>query len=120
MRFAWKYTAMLTLLLLGVMQVMAFVPAHASCEAACCEKPVSCCEVEEYSACEMSMTSCNVSMFIPLVSAPLIKVVSNVDLDMMRVETLANESLSSQTLNIVPELIQVDETSPPGNTPLLI
>ena len=120
MRAIYKHTAVLTLLLLAVMQVMPFVPAHGSCEAACCEKPVSCCEAEEYSGCDMAMTSCNIAMFIPMVSATLIKVDSNVQLDMMVAEPVANETLNSQKYLVSPEITLLDETAPPGNLPLLI
>jgi len=115
-----KYTALAVLLLIAVMQVMPFVPTHEICEEACCEKPVSCCESMDSDGCEMAMTSCNTSMFIPLLTAPLIKVESNIQLDMAALELAADEIIEDQQDVELIDLAAVDDLSPPAYTPLLI
>lgn len=107
-------------MLLAVMQVLPFIPTHDVCQASCCDKAVTCCETEEYSGCEMTMTSCNMSMFIPLVSAPLIKVDSNVQLDITLNQTVSNEMPSAEQQVVPPIVMAHAESSPQGNLPLLI
>ncbi len=107
-------------MLLAVMQVLPFIPTHDVCLASCCDQAVSCCDTEEYSGCEMAMTSCNMSMFIPLVSAPLIKVESNVQLDVALNQTVSTELSNMEQHVDVPIVMLHDETAPPGNLPLLI
>jgi len=115
-----KYTALVVLMLLAVMQVLPFIPTHDVCQASCCDTAVTCCEAEEYSGCEMAMTSCNMSMFIPLVSAPLIKVESNVQLDVALDQPVSNELSNVEQHVDAPIVMLHKETAPPGNLPLLI
>ena len=116
----WKYTAILTLLIIGVMQVLPFVPTHKSCEAACCQEAATYCETESSSSCEMSMTSCEVSIFIPLISAPLIKIESHVQFEIAATPAQANIVPDRQNRLDVPGSALIQEAPPPGYFPLLI
>ena len=120
MKKTWKYTALFTLILIGMMQAVPFLPTHSSCQAACCVEVASCCETEVDTGCDMSMTSCNVTLFIPLISAPLIKVESHVDLDIAAVPVLHSEMMPEQFRLISSNLDHVQEAPPPDQTPLLI
>ncbi len=72
------------------------------------------------SGCDMAMTSCSVIMFIPLISAPLIKVESNIQLDMAFAPELEIDVISTQQNLIVSESFALREATPPDQTPLLI
>ncbi|NQV15218.1 hypothetical protein HQ531_07150 [bacterium] len=120
MRAKWKYITVITLLLMGVMQVLPFAPAPEDCEAECCNKPVNCCQAEVKTGCDMVMTSCNVSMFMPLMSAPLVKVNSAVQLDISTFSTMiATETPSHKQVNLN-KLLTIQEAPPPQYLPLLI
>jgi len=116
----WKYTALLTLILIGMIQAVPFVPAHNDCQSACCVETVSCCETEVDTGCDMAMTSCNVSLFIPLISAPLIKVESNIQLDIDTAPQMHSELLPEQLQINSTNLDHFEEAPPPDHTPLLI
>jgi len=68
----------------------------------------------------MAMTSCNVTLFIPLLSAPLIKVESNIDLDIAAFPIVTGEVLAVQYRFSSTNLNLVQEAPPPDQTPLLI
>ncbi|MBT4034032.1 MAG: hypothetical protein HOB84_15245 [Candidatus Marinimicrobia bacterium] len=120
MKKTWEYTAIFTLILIGMMQAVPFLPTHTNCQAVCCVEAVSCCETQVETECDMAMTSCNVTLFVPLISAPLIKVDSNISLDIASAPVLHIE--------VLPEQFQVNSTNPdhfqvappPDHTPLLI
>ncbi len=116
----WKYTALLSLLLFGGVQVLPFIPTHSNCEAACCVTEVSCCDSEVKTGCDMAMTSCSVSLFMPLISAPLIKVDSNFQMDLDDCLPQVHEVLLSDQHIEVAQDISYSHGSPPSLTPLLI
>lgn len=120
MKAKWKYTALFTLLIIGAMQVLPFLPTHTSCEAACCVEAVTCCETGVSTGCEMAMTSCSVSLFVPLISAPLIKVESTVHLDIALAPYVSNEIIESQQHVDHVIFIDIAEAPPPDYLPLLI
>jgi len=68
----------------------------------------------------MAMTSCNVTLFIPLISAPLIKVESHIDLDIASAPVLHSEIILEQFWFNSSNLDQIQEALPPDQTPLLI
>ncbi len=68
----------------------------------------------------MAMTSCNVTLFIPLISAPLIKVESHIDLDIALDPPLHSETIQEQFRFISTNLDLFQEAPPPDQTPLLI
>jgi len=68
----------------------------------------------------MAMTSCNVTLFIPLISAPLIKVDSNIDLDIASAPQLHSEIILEQFRFTSTHLDHFLEAPPPDHTPLLI
>ncbi len=96
------------------------MPTHETCEEACCEKPVSCCESEDTTKCEMTLTSCNISLFIPLVSAPLIKVESNIQLDITLFSPVSDALIESQQSIDLKDFTAFDDHFPLGFFPLLI
>ena len=120
MKATWKKTAVLTLILIGIMQVLPFIPAHNNCQAACCVETVSCCEAEASTGCDMAMTSCSVSLFVPLISAPLLKVESNVQLDICLAPASHEQILKFQARADDSDIGIVLEAPPPDKTPLLI
>ncbi|MCF7826440.1 MAG: hypothetical protein K9M55_00825 [Candidatus Marinimicrobia bacterium] len=120
MKKTWKHTAIYTLILIGMMQVIPLVPTHHNCQAACCATVASCCDTEGETGCDMAMTSCNVTLFIPLISAPLIKVESNVHLDMTTTPRVSFDILPDQFQFSVDELLFQQKAPPPVHTPLLI
>lgn len=120
MKKTWKYTALFTLILIGMMQAVPFLPTHTNCQAACCVEAVSCCETQVDTGCDMAMTSCNVTLFIPLISAPLIKVESHIDLDIASAPVLHSEIILEQFWFNSSNLDQIQEALPPDQTPLLI
>ena len=68
----------------------------------------------------MSMTSCNVTLFIPLISAPLIKVDSQIDLDIALAPALHNEIMFENFRFNLTNLDHFQVAPPPDQTPLLI
>jgi len=68
----------------------------------------------------MAMTSCNVTLFVPLISAPLIKVESNISLDIASAPMLHMEVLPEQSQVSNTNLDHFQEAPPPDHTPLLI
>jgi len=117
MKKIWKYTAILTLILIGTMQAVSFIPVHESCQAACCVQTTSCCETEMKTGCDMAMTSCNVSLFIPLLSAPLIKVESVVHLDMAVAPSVNEELLWDKFQIDTASLIRIQKATPASPHP---
>ncbi|MBC8375844.1 MAG: hypothetical protein H8E26_07340 [FCB group bacterium] len=120
MKKTWKYTAIFTLVLIGMMQAVPFIPTHNNCQAVCCVETVSCCETQVDTGCDMAMTSCNVTLFVPLISAPLIKVESNISLDIASAPMLYMEVLPEQSQVNTTNLDHFQEAPPPDHTPLLI
>lgn len=120
MKKTWKHTAILTLLLIGIMQVIPFVPTHNNCQAACCAEAVSCCETQVDTGCDMAMTSCNTTVFVPLISAPLIKVESNVHMDIALNPVISGETFGSQEQVNLTSFVPISEAPPPLYLPLLI
>ena len=102
------------------MQVLPFVPTHNNCEAACCIEAVTCCKAEVNMNCAMAMTSCNISLFVPLISAPLIKVESIVQLDVALVSLVSNETINCEQHPESDVLSNISESPPPQYLPLLI
>ena len=66
------------------------------------------------------MTSCTVSLFMPLISAPLLKVESQVNLDMDLSSVVQDELIPETRQELSSVRGSVLEAPPPGNTPLLI
>lgn len=110
----------MTLILIGMMQAMPLVPAHMNCQEDCCATPVSCCEMEQNTGCDMAMTSCSVTLFVPLLSAPLIKVVQTVYDDITVFPPTSVGSSDAESTHHLVELAPILETHPPPYTPLLI
>lgn len=120
MKAKWKYITVLTLLLMCIMQVLPFVPGPEECESACCAKPVNCCETEVKTGCDMAMTSCSISMFMPLISAPLVKVNSVIQLDASTFSEQIDADISSQKHEKQDEYFALLHAPPPQYLPLLI
>ena len=114
MKTTWNNTAILTLILIGVMQVLPFVPSHSNCQDACCVEVDSCCDAPATDGCEMAMTSCSVSLFIPLISAPLIKIDSNIQLDMDLAPTVIEVLPLSQQRSVIANIDALREAPPPA------
>ncbi len=102
------------------MQAFPFIPTHDNCQAACCAEPVSCCDNEVETGCDMAMSSCNMTLFVPLISAPLIKVESNTSLDIAFAGPLQMEVLPERSLISTINVDHFQEAPPPDHTPLLI
>ena len=107
-------------MLIAVMQVFPFIPTHEVCEEVCCDKPVTCCESMDNDGCEMAMTSCNMSLFIPLVTAPLIKVESNIQLDISLSSPSPDEVSEDENEFELLDITTLADLPPPGYFPLLI
>ncbi|MCF7797691.1 MAG: hypothetical protein K9N11_10085 [Lentisphaeria bacterium] len=69
-----KLIAQFTILFMVMANATPFLTREAPCEESCCTT-VSCCEMggDAASQCEMEMTSCEAHVFIPLITAPLVK-----------------------------------------------
>ncbi len=81
---------------------------------------VSCCETETSMGCEMAMASCDIALFMPLISASLIKVESNIELEMAPTPILISEIPRDQNLSDSYSMSAFPEAHPPGYFPLLI
>lgn len=68
----------------------------------------------------MGMTSCNMSLFVPLISAPLLKVESNIQLDMVQIAPTTGDNLVYQQDYGFDDHVILTDLSPPGFFPLLI
>lgn len=110
----------MTLVLIGIMQAMPLVPAHMNCQEACCATPVSCCESEQGTGCDMAMTSCSVTLFVPLISAPLIKVDHTVDDDIAVSSATSGGSCHAENSHDLADVSALLEAHPPPYSPLLI
>lgn len=116
----WKITSIFVLLLVGMMQVLPFVPTHVDCKDACSVATQSCCEEGAATGCEVAMTSCSASLFLPLISAPLLKVESTVQLDAFVLTLLPEPAMLSQIMALPQGLDVILEAPPPTFLPLLI
>lgn len=69
-----QLTAQFTILFMVLANATPFLAREAPCEESCCTT-VSCCEMggDAANQCEMEMTACETHVFIPLLSAPLVK-----------------------------------------------
>jgi hypothetical protein len=120
MRSFWKRTTFLVLILLGVMQILPFVQNHNDCQDVCCQQVTSCCEEQASSGCEMAMTSCSVKLILPLVSAPLIKAETSVQLELDHLIPETDVRLFSLGTQIANSIFLILEAPPPSYSPLLI
>jgi len=116
----WKRTTLVVLLIMGVMQALPFMQSHTDCQDACCQQTVSCCEQEASSGCEMAMTSCSVKLILPLVSAPLIKAESNIQLEMERIAPEFEVRIVTREVCLHESIYLLLEAPPPSYAPLLI
>lgn len=111
---------MLVLLVIACMQVLPFIPTHMNCEDACCASAKNCCQPEASTGCEMAMTSCSIILFLPLVSAPLIKVETAMQDLKASLTVQADPLMMGELQSITHDPLPILKAPPPGNFPLLI
>lgn len=117
-----KVTSVFTIALFVAMLAAPFLNA-AECDMECCtvEMPMDCGMEMDADSCCPSISECTDAVFIPIVTAPILKV--NVEKD-ITAEYLSSVSVTLCYVNtyfVQPYYIKTDTSAPPGfQTPLLV
>jgi len=117
-----KITSVFIIALFVAMLAVPFLNA-AECDIECCtvEMPMDCGMEMDTDSCCAVMTECSDAVFIPIVSAPILKVTVEKDITAEYLSSVDVTPSYENTYSVQPNYIKIDISAPPGfQTPLLV